>query len=73
MTGSTTKVLIALKTGQGAMKKSKVEQIRGFEPPPPVWKTGMLTIEHHICISGAGYLTRTDYLRVTKPMFYQVN
>ena len=27
-----------------------MEQYKGFEPSPPVWKTGMLTIEHQYCI-----------------------
>ena len=27
-----------------------MEQDRGFEPPHPVWKTGMLAVEHQSCM-----------------------
>ena len=29
--------------------------VAGFEPVPPVWKTGMLAVEHHTHIYGESY------------------
>ena len=39
-----------------------MEQHRGFEPPQPVWKTGMLTVKHQCCIFGADEGSRTPTL-----------
>lgn len=36
---------VSFLTGE-VIHQAGMEQRSGFEPPPPVWKTGVLTVEH---------------------------
>lgn len=49
-----------------------MEQVTGFEPTSPVWRTGILTKLNYTCIYGAPSQTRTGNLEFTRLLRYQL-